>query len=73
MACATRAAENGATTTELKAMFGRTDDAMPNHYTRTVESARSATGGMSKIERKVDALSPHLGETTGNGKKTGGK
>jgi hypothetical protein len=39
---ATRAAENGANTTELKALFGWTDDAMPSHYTKT------ATGHWSR-------------------------
>jgi integrase len=46
---ATRAAENGATTTELKALFGWTDDAMPARYTRTVDRARVATGASSKM------------------------
>ncbi len=49
---ATRAAENGATTTQLKAMFGWTDDAMPAHYTKTVNRAKTAASGMSKLERK---------------------
>lgn len=57
---ATRAAENGATTTQLKAMFGWTDDSMPAHYTKTADRARSAASGMSKLERKEHALSPHL-------------
>ena len=57
---ATLAAENGATTTELKSMFGWTDDSMPAHYTRTADRARSAAVGMSKLERKEHALSPHL-------------
>ena len=70
---ATRAAENGATTTELKATFGWTDDNMPAHYTKTADRARSAAGGMSKLERKEHALSPHLGETPGFLDKTGGK
>jgi integrase len=48
---ATRAAENGATTT-LKAMFGWTDDAMPAHYTRTVDRAKTAASGMSKLEKR---------------------
>jgi integrase len=56
---ATRAAENGATTTELKALFGWTDDAMPNHYTKTANRALVATGASSKMERKRDNLSPH--------------
>ena len=46
---ATRAAENGATTTELKALFGWTDDAMPGHYTKTANRARVATGASSKM------------------------
>jgi integrase len=46
---ATRAAENGATTTELKALFGWTDDAMPALYTKTADRARVATGGSSKM------------------------
>jgi integrase len=74
---ATRAAENGATTTELKALFGWTDDAMPSHYTKTANRALVATGASSKMERKRDNLSPHLsphlGETTGNAEKIGGK
>ncbi|MBV8103835.1 MAG: tyrosine-type recombinase/integrase, partial [Hyphomicrobiales bacterium] len=49
---ATRAAENGATTTELKAMFGWSDDNMPALYTKTADRARSAASSMSKIERK---------------------
>jgi len=49
---ATRAAENGATTAQLRAMFGWTNDAMPAHYTRTADRGRMATSGMSKIERK---------------------
>ena len=74
---ATRAAENGATTTELKALFGWTDDAMPSHYTKTANRALVATGASSKMERKRDNLSPHLsphlGETPGNAEKIGGK
>jgi integrase len=74
---ATRAAENGATTTELKALFGWTDDAMPSHYTKTANRALVATGASSKMERKLDNLSPHpsphLGKTTGNAEKIEGK
>ena len=57
---ATRAAENGATTTELKAIFGWTNDTMPAHYTKTADRARSAAGAMAKLERKEHDLSPHL-------------
>ncbi len=49
---ATRAAENGATTTQLKAMFGWTDDNMPSLYTKTVDRSWSAASGMSKLEKK---------------------
>ena len=74
---ATRAAENGATTTQLRAMFGWTSDNMPALYTKTADRARSAAGGMSKSERKGHTLSPHhpphLGETPGVITKTGGK
>ena len=49
---ATRAAENGATTAQLRAMFGWTNDAMPAHYTRTADRARMAASSMSKIELK---------------------
>jgi integrase len=48
---ATRAAGNGATTTELKAMFGWTDDKMPGLYTKTADRARAAANSMSKLER----------------------
>ena len=51
-ATATLAAENGATTTELKSMFGWVDDNMPTLYTRTADRAKTATTGMAKIERK---------------------
>jgi integrase len=74
---ATRAAENGATTTELKAMFGWTDDAMPAHYTRTADRARTAASGMSKLEKRGQTLnsypltlSPHPAKIVG---KTEGK
>ena len=49
---ATRAAENGATTAQLRAMFGWTNDAMPAHYTRTADRGRLAKEGMTKLEQK---------------------
>jgi integrase len=49
---ATRAAENGATQGQLKAMFGWTDDNMPSLYTRTADRARMAASGMSMLEKK---------------------
>lgn len=48
---ATRAADNGATTTQLKAIFGWTDDKMPGLYTRTADRTRSAAQGMGKLEK----------------------
>jgi len=52
---ATRAAENGATTTELKALFGWTNEAMPAHYTKTADRARVATGASSKMLDRAKA------------------
>jgi integrase len=49
---ATRAAENGATQAQLKAMFGWTDDNMPSLYTKTADRARMAASGMSTLEKK---------------------
>ena len=49
---ATRAANNGATTTELKAIFGWTDDKMPALYTRTADRVSAARRGMSRLERE---------------------
>ena len=59
---ATRAAENGATTTELKAIFGWTNDSMPSLYTKSADRARSPASAMSKLERKEHDLSPHRAE-----------
>ena len=50
-AAATRAAENGATVLQLRALFGWRDDAMPSLYTRTADTARLAIEGASKLER----------------------
>jgi integrase len=48
---ANRAAENGATNAQLKAIFGWTTDAMPNLYTRKADRARMAAAAMSTMER----------------------
>lgn len=48
---ATRAAVNGATTSQLKAMFGWTDDKMPSLYTETADRARMAKGAMKMLEK----------------------
>ncbi len=48
---ATRAAENGASIVELRAMFGWTSDQMPALYTKAADRARMAGTGMTKLER----------------------
>jgi integrase len=48
---ATRAAENGATTEQLKALFGWTDDAMPWLYAKSAERARLAREAASKLQK----------------------
>jgi len=50
---ATRAAENGATNEQLKAIFGWTDDKMPTLYTRTASRARMAAKAMSTLEKET--------------------
>jgi integrase len=49
---AARSAENGATTTQLKALFGWTDDKMPNLYTRSAERARVASDASATLARR---------------------
>lgn len=51
---ATRAAENGASTRELKSIFGWDNDAMPSLYTRTADRARMAKGAMSMLEKRTE-------------------
>lgn len=51
-ASATRMAEAGGTTSELKASYGWVTNAMPELYTKTAERAEMATRGMAKLERK---------------------
>jgi integrase len=48
---ATRAAENGASIVELRAMFGWSSDQMPALYTKAADRARMAGTGMTKLER----------------------
>lgn len=48
---ATRAAENGASIVELRAMFGWSSDQMPALYTKAADRARMAGTGMAKLER----------------------
>lgn len=52
---ATRAAENGATTKQLKSIFGWEDDKMPELYTRTADRARMARSAMSMLEKRTES------------------
>jgi integrase len=51
-ASATRMAEAGGTTGQLKASYGWKTNAMAEHYTQTAERASMARDGMAKLERK---------------------
>jgi integrase len=48
---ATRAAENGATVAQLRALFGWRDDQMPSLYTRSADTAKLAMEAASKLEK----------------------
>jgi integrase len=48
---ATRAAENGATVAQLRALFGWRDDQMPSLYTRSADTAKLAMKAASKLEK----------------------
>jgi integrase len=48
---ASRAAENGATNEQLKAIFGWTDDKMPSLYTRQASRAKMAGAAMGMLSR----------------------
>jgi integrase len=50
-AAATRAADNGATTHELMAIFGWVDIKEAEVYTRNANRKRLSAGAMSKLER----------------------
>ena len=52
---ATRAANAGATETELMAIFGWTDSKMAAHYTRTANRKRLATQAMTKLATSIPA------------------
>lgn len=57
-ATATRAANNGATDSEMKAVFGWVSSAMPQLYTRSADRAGLAKRAMSKLERPNPICSP---------------
>lgn len=69
---AARAASAGATTAQLKAIFGWTDEKMPSLYTQSADRERLARDAMSKLERNNPSTSiPNLATKVGNdGKKT---
>ena len=48
---ATRAAENGATVAQLRALFGWRDDQMPSLYTRSADTAKLAIEAAGKLEK----------------------
>jgi hypothetical protein len=48
---ATRAAENGATLAQLNAIYGWSGEKMASHYTRSMDRARLAKEGMTKLRK----------------------
>jgi integrase len=67
---AARAASAGATTAQLKAIFGWTDEKMPSFYTQSADRERLARDAMSKLERNNPGTSiPNLDTKVGNGEK----
>ena len=48
---ATRAAENGATVAQLRALFGWRKDQMPALYTKSADTTRLAMEAASKLEK----------------------
>jgi integrase len=67
---AARAATAGATTAQLKAIFGWTDEKMPSLYTESADRERLARDAMSKLERNNPSTSiPNLDTKVGNGDK----
>lgn len=50
---ASRAASAGATTAQLKAIFGWTDEKMPSLYTQSADRERLARDAMPKLERNI--------------------
>lgn len=67
---ATWAAEDGATTAELEALFGWTGGTMASHYTKTVNRRRLAKTASEKIMR---SKAPHRSKNPRTSKKDSGK
>ena len=57
-AAAVRAAENGATTEDLKAMFGWTTSKQPDVYTKAANRAKMGVAASSKLERQEGNIEP---------------
>jgi integrase len=55
---ATRAADNGATVSELEAIFGWSGGGMASLYTREADRARLAKGAMSKLANNAETATP---------------
>jgi integrase len=66
---ASRAATAGATTAQLKAIFGWTDEKMPSLYTQAADRERLARDAMSKLAGKNNSGTsiPNLDEKVGIG------
>lgn len=56
---ATRAANNGATVPQLKALFGWLTDAMASHYTREADRVRLSTDAIEKMN-KPETATPEI-------------
>ncbi len=73
---ATIAAMNGATASELNAIFGWSGTRMAAHYTQSADRARLASGAMAKLIDVPKAFAPngpHLGKGAGAGAKMTGE
>jgi integrase len=65
---ASRLASAGATTSQLKAIYGWTDEKMPSLYTRSADRERLARDAMPKLERNdLNTSIPNLDTKVGNG------
>jgi integrase len=73
---ATVAATNGATASELNAIFGWSGTRMAGHYTQSADRARLSQGAMAKLIDVPQAFSPHRPHPTkgagASAKKSGG-
>lgn len=71
---AVRAALNGATTKQLMAMYGWTNEKQAEHYTRSAEKARlAADGAQALMKQKSNKKRPHLRSGAGDVSKSSTK